>query len=223
MLVDDGVDMAGRFGKDGPPTAAYDLGCGHAVIAAVDNSAGRMLGGLGREFPTETARARHLERRARLLSRHGEEWTNRILGSRNLVIFPNTVVIDLVMGATIRTFYPLGPGTMEITGWQIQPVDEDPELHRMRMDNFLTFWGPAGLATPDDIEALERCQLGYQAHDATGWNDLSRGMSRTPIFTDEFQMRVWWRRWNELITGEGAAADEQPPYRRRVARAVGAR
>lgn len=215
MLVDDGVDMAARFGQDGPPTIAHDLGSGHAVIAAVDNSHGRMLGGLGREFPTDSARRKHLERRTRLLARHGEEWTNRILGSRNLIIFPNTVVIDLVMGATIRTFYPTEPGFMEVTGWQIQPADEDPELHQLRMSNFLTFWGPAGLATPDDIEALERCQLGYLAHQTAPWNDMSRGMSRVPNFTDEFQMRVWWRRWNDMITGEEPLPLEQPRYRRR--------
>jgi benzoate/toluate 1,2-dioxygenase alpha subunit len=220
MLVDDGVDMGARFGSDGPPTSAHDLGHGHAVIAAVDNSQGRMLGGLGRDFPTERAEAKHLQRRARLVELHGEEWTNRILGSRNLILFPNTVVIDLVMGATIRTFYPEAPDCMEVTGWQIQPVGEDPELHRMRMDNFLTFWGPAGLATPDDLEALERCQLGYRAYQATGWNDMSRGMTRVPNFTDEFQMRVWWRRWNELMTDEAPLTPEQTPYHRRVHQAV---
>ena len=72
----------------------------------------------------------------------------------------------------------------------------------MRQENFLTFWGPAGLATPDDVEALQRCQRGFAAHDVAPWNDISRGMaSERKIFTDELQMRVFWREWDRRMTG----------------------
>jgi p-cumate 2,3-dioxygenase alpha subunit len=27
------------------------------------------------------------------------------------------------------------------------------------------------------------------------WNDISRGMARTPAGNDEHQMRVFWREW----------------------------
>jgi benzoate/toluate 1,2-dioxygenase alpha subunit len=135
-----------------------------------------------------------------------------MFAGRNLLIFPNLIIVDLVMGCTVRTFYPEEPGYIEITGWQIQPADEDPELRTMRMNNFLTFWGPAGLATPDDVEALERCQQGFAGYEAGQWSDISRGMgSDTPGFTEELQMRVFWRRWNELITGQ-VAAPEGPVY-----------
>ena len=145
------------------PRHALDLGGGHAVIGAADTSGGTELGGLGRVFPTEETRQRHMARRERLVERHGETWTNRMLGGRNLLVFPNLIIVDLVMGCTVRTFYPSAVDYMEITGWQIAPRDEDPVLRRLRMDNFLTFWGPAGLATPDDVEALERCQTGFRA------------------------------------------------------------
>ena len=144
----------------------------------------------------------HLSRRARLVERYGEPWTNRMLGGRNLLIFPNLVIVDLVMGCTVRTFYPRSVDYMEITGWQIAPRDEEPAMRRLRMDNFLTFWGPAGLATPDDVEALERCQAGFAAWQAAPWSDISRGMGKEhPNGLDELQMRAFWRHWNKLMTG----------------------
>jgi p-cumate 2,3-dioxygenase alpha subunit len=202
MLADSGVDLKTAFDSGGAPPRGFDLGNGHTVIAAVDGSAGTKLG-LGRGFPDDSTRDKHLVRRARAVELYGEDWANRMFASRNLLIFPNLIIVDLVMGCTVRTFYPDEPGFMDVTGWQILPEDEERELRDMRMTNFLTFWGPAGLATPDDIEALERCQKGFAATGAASWNDISRGMSsEAPGFTEELQMRVFWRRWNELITGQ---------------------
>ena len=70
-----------------------------------------------------------------------------MFSGRNIVIFPNLAIVDLIMGITLRTYYPIAPGYMEVTAWSLQPKDDDPELRRMRQENFLTFWGPAGLAT----------------------------------------------------------------------------
>ena len=192
----------GNVGARGTLRAGpIDLGNGHAVTGNIDRSRGTVLGALGRAFPDEGVAAKHLERRNHLVERYGEPWTDRILGGRNHLIFPNLFIIDLVMGCTIRTFYPDSPDYMEITAWQLVPTDEDAELRQLRMGNFLTFWGPAGLATPDDVEALERCQKGFAAYQAARYSDLSRGMNGNPL-NSEAQMRVFWRRWNELITGE---------------------
>lgn len=125
-----------------------------------------------------------------------------MIASRNVVIFPNLAVIDLVMGITIRTYHPISPGYMEVSAWSLQPIDDDPELKQMRQENFLTFWGPAGLATPDDIEALERCQRGSRAYDVAPWNDVSRGMAGgSPTTLDELPMRTFWREWDRRMTG----------------------
>jgi hypothetical protein len=52
---------------------------------------------------------------------------------------------------------------------------------------------------------LEACQRGYAAVREVQWSDISRGMKRkNPASTDELQMQVFWRRWNELITDSGA-------------------
>ncbi len=207
------VEMIKASGRDfsrrqvGPAAAGVarrgplDLGNGHAVTGSVDTSEGEVLGALGRAFPNDAVKEQHKGRRARLVELYGEAWTNRILGGRNHLIFPNLFIIDLVMGCTIRTFYPDSPDYMEITAWELVPNGEPEALRQLRMGNFLTFWGPAGLATPDDVEALERCQKGFAAYQAAPWNDISRGMAGSQI-NSEAQMRVFWRRWNELITGE---------------------
>ena len=52
---------------------------------------------------------------------------------------------------------------MDVTAWEMAPRDELPALRQRRLDSFLTFLGPAGFATPDDLEALESCQQGFSS------------------------------------------------------------
>jgi benzoate/toluate 1,2-dioxygenase alpha subunit len=202
MLKDSGKDMSTTFSANGGGRAlAWDLGNGHAVIGGSDGTGGRNTG-LGRDLPSDAALKKQTARRDHFAELYGEAWTNRIFASRNLVIFPNLAIVDLIMGITIRTYYPLAPDYMEITAWSLQPSDDESELKDMRQENFLTFWGPAGLATPDDIEALERCQQGFAAYQYAPWSDISRGMVRDrPNFADELQMRTFWREWDRRMTG----------------------
>jgi p-cumate 2,3-dioxygenase subunit alpha len=202
MLKDSGKDLGAVFsGSGGGRALAWDLGHGHAVIGGSDGSGGRNTG-LGRDLPSDAALKKQVARRDRFADLYGEAWANRMFASRNLVIFPNLALVDLIMGITIRTYYPISPDYMEITAWSLQPSDDEPELRDMRQENFLTFWGPAGLATPDDVEALERCQQGFAAYRYAPWSDISRGMVRKqPNFADELQMRTFWREWDRRMTG----------------------
>lgn len=143
---------------------------------------------------------------ARLEARHGKEKTDRIcFKNRNLLIFPNLVVND-IMAVTIRTFYPVAPNYMNVNGWALGPNEESAWARQYRLDNFLEFLGPGGFATPDDVEALESCQSGYQNALETGaeWNDISKGMGLDPFYDDEVQMRSFWKQWNQRIAGAGA-------------------
>lgn len=201
MLKASGKNLREVFSGQGGPSLGWDLGNGHAVIGGADGSGGHNTG-LGRDLPTDDALAAQVARRNHMAEQYGEAWANRMFSSRNLVIFPNLAIVDLVMGVTIRTYYPVSPDYMEITAWSLQPSDDHPALRDMRQENFLTFWGPAGLATPDDIEALERCQKGFTARDVAPWNDISRGMVRqSPTYSDELQMRTFWREWDRRISG----------------------
>ncbi len=123
--------------------------------------------------------------------------------ARNSVFFPSLILIDLSFGLTLRTFHPVSPSETLVTGWQIIPKGVDEEFVRYRINNALTFWGPAGLATPDDVEALEQAQKGFGARGEVGWSDVSKGMGKpVPAANDELQMRSWWREWNRRITGQ---------------------
>ena len=59
------------------------------------------------------------------------------------------------MAITIRTFYPIEPGYIEVTGYALAAEAETDKFREVRNDSFLEFLGPGGFATPDDNEALE--------------------------------------------------------------------
>ncbi len=179
---------------------SYDLGNGHAVLeyrAPWGRPIAKWEPLFGEDSREEIARMR-----ADLISRHGEVRGSRMAdANRNLLIYPNLVVND-IMAITVRTFMPLAPDRMDVTAWELAPRDELAQLRQRRLDSFLTFLGPAGFATPDDLEALESCQQGFTSG-GVEWNDISRGMARTPAANDEAQMRAFWRRWSQQMGTAG--------------------
>ncbi len=137
----------------------------------------------------------------RLTERFGAERALRIAEwNRNVLIYPNLMIND-IMGITIRTFYPITPDYMEVRAWSMAPADEGPAWRARRLDNFLTFLGPGGLSTPDDNEAMESCQRGFRAAREVEWSDLSRGIVRESQAVDEEQLRSFWRKWNLQVSG----------------------
>lgn len=190
-LVALGTDLSG-----GVAGSARALGNGHGVVEYAAPW-GRPVAKWEPLFG-ETAREEIDRIRGELVDRHGEARASRMADTnRNLLIYPNLVVND-IMAVTVRTFFPVAPDRMEVTAWELAPRDELPALRQRRLDSFLTFLGPGGFATPDDIEALESCQQGFRSG-GVEWNDLSRGMSRDPRTDDEEQMRSFWRRWSEQM------------------------
>ena len=190
-LADIGMDTASWAGPNRIQGVGLALGGGHAVI---ENRA--------RALPiTGTAKTELDAIRARLVERVGPERAHRIADySRNLFIFPNLILIS--SWHTIRTFYPLAPDYMEIDAWANLPRGESAELRQRRFENFISFLGPAGFGTPDDVYALEGCQRGFAAWQELSWSDISRGMGREqPSSQDELQMRAFWRRWHALMQG----------------------
>ena len=106
---------------------------------------------------------------------------------------------------TIRTFYPVTPNNLAINAWALAPQDESADNRALRLDSFLTFLGPGGFATPDDVEALESCQRGF-ANREVAWSDISKGMNRDEaLLNDELQMRAFWRKWHRLMMQHPAA------------------
>jgi p-cumate 2,3-dioxygenase subunit alpha len=175
------------------------LGNGHAVIESSPPPGGRPIASWTPWFG-EAKKAEVEAVQRQFEARFGVERAYKITQtSRNLLIFPNLIIND-IMAITVRTFFPRTPDYMDITAWALAPQEESPEYRALRLDNFLTFLGPGGFATPDDVEMLEACQRGF-ANREVAWSDISRGMKRAqPLNNDELQMRAFWRKWHELMT-----------------------
>jgi p-cumate 2,3-dioxygenase alpha subunit len=182
--------------------ASVDLGSGHAVVER-EASYGRPI---ARWIPIwgDEARVEIEAIRARLDAKYGVERANRMANfARNILIFPNLVIND-IMSLTLRTFQPTAPDYMEISVWALAPGEEvgKPAMSR-RLTNFLEFLGPAGFATPDDIEAFESCQRAYGNFREAPWNDFSKGMGSPPDPTDELPQRIFWLEWQRRMAGRG--------------------
>ena len=186
----------------GEDSQAIDLGNGHAVMeytAPWGRPIARWTPAFGEEMRPEIDAVR-----ARLEERVGAERAERIsTRSRNLVIFPNLAVVDIT-AITVRCFQPIAPGRMNVEAWSLAPSEESPAQRRVRLENFLTFLGPGGFATPDDIEALESCQRGFRST-PNDWNDVSREtLLEAPTATGEHQTRAFWRQWQSLLAPQDA-------------------
>lgn len=178
------------------------LGNGHAVAISTPPSGGRPVAYWAPAFPEshkERLTARHDELSERFGKSRAHEMTST---NRGLFIFPNVIFNDN-MAVTVRTFSPVAVDEAAISLWGLGPIGEDAVDRKLRLDSLLTFVGPGGFGTPDDVEILESCQRAYASPEIK-WNDLSRGMARTePFHTDELQNRTFWREWLRLLTDCG--------------------
>jgi p-cumate 2,3-dioxygenase subunit alpha len=191
FLADMGIDNARWRGNRGSTGRGLALDHGHSLIES-----------LAGQLPLSQQSQPELDAIRRALdARHGPERAHRIADfSRNLFIFPNLIFV--ANWRTIRTFYPLAPDYMEIDSWALLPRGESAALRQSRLDNVVSFLGPAGFGTPDDVEGLEGCQRGFATAAEQSWSDVSRGMLRDQATSmDELQMRAFWRRWHALIQG----------------------
>ena len=194
-----GTDDSGKTMLDGVPGGVRVLGNGHSVVevAAVN---GRPVAHWHPSFG-EAARGPIAEARQQLVEQHGDGRAWQIADTyRTLLIYPNLMVND-IMGTTIRYIEPLAADRMEVTAWHLVPREESETLRSIRLDSFLSLFGPGGFAIPDDVEALESCQAGFAASEVE-WSDVSRGMLRpVPHGTDELQLRGFWRQWHGHLAG----------------------
>jgi phenylpropionate dioxygenase-like ring-hydroxylating dioxygenase large terminal subunit len=182
---------------------AIDLGNGHAAF----KSRGPWARPVARWTPVlgEQNRDRVESAYAELVRKHGPERADLIgRTDRVVMIFPNLIILDL-MGTVIRKITPTSAGHTRITQWSLATAGEGADLRARRLENFITFQGPGGFATPDDIEALEACQAGFRSGAGVPWSDISRGMHREHSGQscrpdDELHMRAFWRQWQTLMS-----------------------
>lgn len=160
----------------------------------------------------EEARIEVEKKKQELVDRLGAEKAERLsVTNRNMVIFPNSIINDQ-QTVLLRTVTPMAHNRMIIRAWSIGPVDEGPVLRRLRNEGALSFLGPGGFATPDDVEMLELCQRGFESSDVE-WNDISKGFhagedslrGTDAHFDNELQMRAYWTRWDQIMSAPEAA------------------
>ena len=146
-----------------------------------------------------------------LVRRFGEARADRIARtSRNMTIFPNMMIVDNV-AISIRTMFPESADHVHMNIWAMAPKNEAELLRKVRLENHLTFTGPAGFAHPDDYEIFERMREGNYAS-SLQWQDYSKGMKIEEIkdgdrltarsdLLNESQQRAWWTQWDRIIAG----------------------
>lgn len=182
-----------------PRGHARDLGNGHAVSVSAPPLAGKPVAYWGPPMP-EASKGDVTATFARLVEAYGEERAAQIGQTyHQLLIFPNLMIIDTV-ATTIRTWSPRDHESIDVTAWALAPRGQSDGDRALALQGFLTFFGPGGFATPDDIEMLEQCQRSL-INDAVRWVDCSRGMTRSePSYDDDLPLRAFWRRWRELMS-----------------------
>jgi len=145
-------------------------------------------------------------KRREVVGRLGEERGNEVCDKhRNMVIFPNSVINDQ-QSILVRSILPLAANRMLVRAWTLGPRDEAERLRAIRLENMLSFLGPGGFATPDDVAMLESAQRGYEATNVE-WNDFSKGYGPdektleggTSDWANELQMRAYWLQWDRMM------------------------
>jgi p-cumate 2,3-dioxygenase subunit alpha len=190
---------------------AYNLGNGHGLLVLTGHG-GRISMIWEPRFGADE-KVRTEEHRKEMLERLGEKRTHYVADeSHILFVFPNLLLFD-IEGLSIRQLEPVSAGQTDVRAWQLVPRNEDPAARALRMKTVVSFVGPGGLATPDDIEAYEAVQRGIEAtagDPRTGldYSDMSRGMvdevkGVQGRSIDEGAMRGFWRHWVGAVGIDG--------------------
>jgi benzoate/toluate 1,2-dioxygenase alpha subunit/2,4,5-trichlorophenoxyacetic acid oxygenase 1 len=172
------VDVLAKRAKLNPPTVkpppetdpeaqgSFSFANGHSVMWSIRNPPRGL-----RPLAFDTARLEEVRGRV------GDAKAKWMLRQRNLTIFPNLQIIDIV-SLQLRTWRPLAPDRTEMMSHCLAPVGEEAEARRLRIRQYEDFFNPTGLATSDDNVMYEYCQSGYAA-DTDGWTQgYARGLGR---------------------------------------------
>ena len=150
----------GRLAKKTVRNGCYDLGQGHMVIwADRDPVASSPL-----SEAEERLEADHPTGKVNWMLRRG----------RNLIIYPSLMINDFA-ATQIRTFRPISADKTEVTIYCLAPSDESREARYARLRKFEDFFMASGMATSDDVVALEATHEGSHAR-VVKWGEFHRGI-----------------------------------------------
>ena len=137
-----------------------------------------------------------------------------MLRQRNLTIFPNLQVID-ILSAQVRTWRPLAPDKTEMVSHCLAPAGESAAARTLRIRNYEDFFNASGLASSDDNVMYEFCQTGYDATTAGPTQGYSRGLAEvgTGDSSHANQLGVHPKEWSFGPTNFGGETNFHPGYR----------
>jgi phenylpropionate dioxygenase-like ring-hydroxylating dioxygenase large terminal subunit len=149
-----------------------------------------------------------LEYFERMKARHGADKARRMLTTLAplLYVFPNLLYVI----THIRVVQPI---RVDLTNSYYYPVmlkGVPDEINDARLADHEFMFGAAGFVSPDDLEIMERNQVGMQArgHD---WLFIGRGLHREHdmpdggrggMTRDETHLRGFWRHYVSLMSAE---------------------
>ena len=146
--------------------------------------------------------------------RGGPTWAKWMLRQRNLTIFPNLQVID-ILSAQVRTWRPLAANRTEMVSHCLAPVDEAPDARALRIRNYEDFFNPTGLASSDDNVMYEYCQTGYEAEGAGPTQGYLRGVDAPGMGESAHsrELGVVPAEWSFGVPGFGGETNFHAGYR----------
>ena len=200
MMMKGKNDMEAVFGEKSD-AHARDLGHG---VEQLDLNPVQTKNG-GRVVPPGWSKEAFAEYRAAMVGRYGEERADNIIaeGPPHFCIFPNLIFI-------LNQFRVIQPVAVDHTIISYYPTllkGAPDEINQRRLAETYLIHGPAGRVAPDDLEAYERNQTGFQAR-VNEWLLLQRGLHRetrdsgtvSGHETDETTQRGIWRHYRDVMT-----------------------
>ena len=142
---------------------------------------------------------------AALEKKHGKDYGAQLANSRPplFYVFPNLLFVQ-------THFRRVQPVSVNETHLYYQPallngVPQEMNVELLRHHE--RYYGPAGFVAPDDLEILERSQVGIEAQ-GDEWLFIGRGIHREKPFPgggsggvsmDENHLRGMWRHYGQLM------------------------
>jgi phenylpropionate dioxygenase-like ring-hydroxylating dioxygenase large terminal subunit len=200
MMMKGKNDMESVFGERSD-AQTRDLGNGTAQL---DLNPVQTRNG-GRVVAPSWSKEADAQYRAAMAMHRGAERAEKILaeGPPHFCIFPNLIFIL----NQLRVIQPVSVDETVISYFPTLLKGAPEEINQRRLAETYIIHGPAGRVAPDDIEAYERNQAGFQAR-VNEWLILRRGLHREERDgaaivgheTDETTQRGIWRHYREVMT-----------------------
>ena len=200
MMMKGKNDMEAVFGERSE-ALARDLGHG---VAQLDLNPVQTRHG-GRVVPPGWSKEAFAEYRAAMVAQYNEDRADQIIaeGPPHFCIFPNIIFIL----NQFRVIQPISVNETVIYYYPTLLKGAPDEMNQRRLAETYLIHGPAGRVAPDDFEAYERNQAGFEAR-INEWLVLRRGLHREVHAnggiagheTDETTQRGIWRHYRDVMS-----------------------